>query len=146
MTFKDKLTETARLDESAVYKSFYSNDHVVKLATKPSCALIDIVLAKGGPEAIAESFYNCMRCQQLPGGQSNWVLTTRAKVAWCLPSIEKCDKVISDGVEFYLSGDDQMKGHRQNLFFVSKKHKTYKVSKVIDRVDAERGRCPFLEQ
>ena len=108
--------------------------------------MVDIVLAKGGPEAIAESFYNCMRCQQLPGGQSNWVLTTRAKVAWCLPSIEKCDNVISEAVDIYHAGDEQINRHRENLSFTSNKHKNFSVSKVIDRVDADRGRCPFLAQ
>ena len=105
---------------------------------------MDIALAKSGPEAIAKSFYNCMRCQQYPGGQSNWVLTTRAKVAWCLPSVDKCDKIIRDAISVYLSGDDKIKVHRQNVFFTTNKHKNYNVSKVIDHANADRGRFPFL--
>ena len=143
LKFQNK-TETARLDESAVYKSFYGNNQVREVATKSSCALMDIALAKGGPEAIAESFYNCMRCQQLPGGQSNYVLTTRAKVAWCFPSIQKCGKIIDDAVSLYISGDDKIKGHRKNMFMDSFHKKNYTVSKVIDRVNADCGRCPFL--
>ena len=32
---------------------------------------MDIALGKGSPEAIAESFYASMRCQQQPDGQIN---------------------------------------------------------------------------
>ena len=32
---------------------------------------MDIALAKGSPEAIAESFYASMQCQQQPDGQTN---------------------------------------------------------------------------
>ena len=96
------------------------------------------------PEAIAELFYNCMRCQQPPGGQSNWVLTTQAKVAWCLPSVKKCDKIIKNAVSLYTSEDDTMKGHRKNMFMKSFHKKGYNVSKVIDRVNADCGRCLFL--
>ena len=44
---------------SNFYKSFYSNKDLYDIVLA-SCALLDIVLAKGGPEAIAESFYNSM--------------------------------------------------------------------------------------
>ena len=83
----EKSIEIGILDQSEVYKSFYNNQFVMSTAGKESCTIMDVALSKGGPEAIAESFYNCMRNQQQPGGQSNWVLTTRAKIAWCLPSV-----------------------------------------------------------
>ena len=113
LKFENKI-ETTRLDESVVYKTFYGNEHVVEVASKEVCALIDIALAKGGPEAIAESFYNCMRCQQCSGGQSDWVLTKQAKIGWCSSSVDKCGKIIHDAVSVYLFGDDKIKGHRQN--------------------------------
>ena len=46
---------------------------------------MDIALAKGDPEVIAESFYASMRCQQQPGGQTNQNLVRRTKVNWYLP-------------------------------------------------------------
>jgi hypothetical protein len=64
------MVRKVRLSEKCVYKSFYSNKVLYDIAQPPSCALLDIVLAKGGPEAIAESFYNTMRNQQQSGGQS----------------------------------------------------------------------------
>lgn len=140
----DKSVEIGILDQSEVYKSFYSNNFVVSTAGKEGCTIIDVALSKGGPEAIAESFYNCMRNQQQHGGQSNWVLTTRAKIAWCLPSIDRCDRLIKDAVEIYINGDEKIKPHRENMFFTSSRHNSYKVSKVVDRINADCGRCPFL--
>ena len=43
----------------------------------------------------------------------------------------------------YLKGDDVIKSHKTRNFF--SEHATkYSVSKVVDRVDAELGHCPFL--
>ena len=41
------------------------------------CVAMDIALAKGGTETIAESFYNVMKSQQCIGGQSNEILALR---------------------------------------------------------------------
>ena len=72
LKFENKI-EITRFNESVVYKPFYGKEHVVEVASKEARALMDTVLAKGGPEAIAESFCNFMCCQQCPGRQSNWV-------------------------------------------------------------------------
>ena len=132
------------LNESQVYASFYNNEAIYKKAGRPSCALLDIALAKGGPEAIAESFYNCMRQHQQPGSQLNWTLTTRAKVAWCLPSLEKCENIIKEALKLYCSGDNVIKGHCTSTFFSSSCTRNYNMSKVVDRVNEDQGRCPFL--
>ena len=129
-----------RLHEQSVYKSFYSNEEVCGIAKPPSCALIDVVLAKGGPEAIAESYYSAMRAQQQSGGQTNQTLARRTKLNWCLPSLKNCESIIKESVQLYLKGDDEMRPHRQRAFFSEK----YCVSKVVDRVDSDAGRCPFL--
>ena len=60
----------------------------------PSCALVDIALSKGGPEAIAESFYNSMQNQQQSGGQKNETLARRTKLNWRLPSLANCENII----------------------------------------------------
>ena len=44
------------LNEKEVYKSLYANPKVYEIAGTKICAIIDIALSKGGPEAIAESF------------------------------------------------------------------------------------------
>ena len=45
LKFENKI-ETTRLDESAIYKLFYGNEHVIEVASKEECALMDIALAK----------------------------------------------------------------------------------------------------
>ena len=143
MKFEDGKEYDVRLHEQNVYASFYSNPEIYSIAKAPSCALLDIVLAKGGPEAIAESFYNSMRAQQQSGGQSNENLARRTKINWCLPSLKLCDGIIQESVQTYLSGDKEIKAHRRNTFVCSRANK-YFVSKVVGRVDSELGRCPFL--
>ena len=59
---------------------------------------MDIALAKGGPEAIAESFYASMRCPQQPVWQTNENLVWRTKVYWCLPSLVNSESIISEAV------------------------------------------------
>ena len=132
-----------RLHEQNVYASFYSNEVIYSIAKPPSCILIDVALAKGGPEAITESFYATMRAQQQSGGQHNETLVKRTKLSWCLPSLNNCEGIINDSITTYLKGDDNIRPHRSNIFF-SSRAKEYNVSKVIDRVDSEGGRCPFL--
>ena len=143
MVFANGKVKHVRLHEQRVYKSFYSDPQIFNIAKPPSCAMIDVVLAKGGPEAIAESFYSSMRAQQQSGGQTNETLARRTKLNWCLPSLRNCDQIIKDGVKTYLNGDEALRPHRQNTFF-SGRGKDYLVSKVVDRVDSEKGRCPFL--
>ena len=85
MRFSNGMVRKVRLSEKCVFKSFYSNKVLYDIAQPPSCALLDIVLAKGGPEAIVESFYNAMRNQQQSGGQSNDTLARRTKVLLAFP-------------------------------------------------------------
>ena len=143
MVFSNGKVMKVRLHEQRMYQSFYNNEEICHIASKPSCALIDILLAKGGPEAIAESFYSSMRSQQQSGGQSNETLARRTKLQWALPSLQNCKNIIKDGIKTYIQGDDKLRPHRQNTFF-SSRNKDYVVSKVIDRIDSDKGRCPFL--
>lgn len=143
MVFSDGKRSKVRLHEQSVYNSFYSNKEIYHIAKPPTCIILDIILAKGGPEAIVESFYSTMRSQQQSGGQSNDTLVRRTKLSWCLPSLKQCDDIIAESIKLYHKGDKQFKGHRGNEFF-SERAKDYNVSKVVDRVDSETGRCPFL--
>ena len=132
------------MHEQSLYSSFYENETIYSKAGIHSCIIIDVALAKGGPEAIAESFYAAMRYQQQSGGQENDTLVTRSKLNWCLPSLKLCDSIIKKAIKIYQNGDgDQIKRHRRNTFS-SVKHKNYKFSKVLDRVENNEGRGPFL--
>ena len=144
-TFSDIGDITMVLNEKAFYASFYNDPQIYKIAKPEGCALIDIALSKGGPEAIAESFYNSMRSQQIVGGQSNENLVRRTKVNWCLPPIAKCKNIVDEAVKIYHEGDEKIKPHSYNIF-QSARATSYDVSKVIDRVNATKGRCPFLTE
>ena len=143
MKFANGQQHSVRLHEQNVYSSFYSREDIYDIAKPPSCAILDFVLAKGGPEAIAESYYSAMRAQQQSGGQSNDTLTRRTKLNWCLPSLKKCDDILRESVGLCLKGDDNIRPHRQRAFF-ARHEKRYSVSKVVDRVNSDLGRCPFL--
>ena len=64
MKFANGKEFNVRLNEQNVYKSFYANEEIYSIAKPPSCTIIDIMLSKGGPDAIAESYYRAMRAQQ----------------------------------------------------------------------------------
>ena len=130
------------LHEQNVFKSFYASEEIYSIAKPPSCAIIDIVLSKGGPEAIAESYYSAMRAQNNLVGSQIKHLPGRTKLNWCLPSLKRCDPIIHESVQLYLQGDDELRPHRQRAFFSEK----YCVSKVVDRIDSDLGRCPFLSK
>lgn len=65
------------LNESAVYKSLYCNQNMYERVGKEVMIAIDIALAKGGTEAVVESFYSKMSSHSMSGGQSNETLALR---------------------------------------------------------------------
>ena len=73
MKFASGKEYNVRLHEQNVSSSFYFQEDIFSIPQPESCA----VLAKGGPEANAESYYSCMRVQQQSGGQSNETLSRR---------------------------------------------------------------------
>ena len=96
-----------KLHEQSLYSSFYENETICSTAAIHSCIIIDVALAKGGPEAIAESFYAAMRYQQQSGGQENDTLVTRSKLNWCLPSLKLCDSIIKETIKINQNGDGE---------------------------------------
>jgi hypothetical protein len=56
----DKREHVVTLNEEAVYKSIYTDEDVYTMFGKEVCLVIDIALAKGGPESIVESYYSTM--------------------------------------------------------------------------------------
>lgn len=78
LTFEGvKEPALAELNEEAVYHSIYCDENVFDAIGIEGCVAMDIALAKGGTEAIAESFYSVMKSQQCIGGQSNEILALR---------------------------------------------------------------------
>jgi hypothetical protein len=60
-----------QLNKEAAYASIYNDENVYSELGKELCLVIDIALAKGGPESIVESFYSVMRCHNKSGSQNN---------------------------------------------------------------------------
>ena len=56
----DEREHVVTLNEEAVYKSIYTDEDVYTMFGKEVCLVIDIALAKGGPESIVESYYSTM--------------------------------------------------------------------------------------
>ena len=73
----ESVTVIAVLDEAKLLESVYTNSEVYNRIGKEMCIVIDIALAKGGTEAIVESFYSSMASQAMHGGQSNEALALR---------------------------------------------------------------------
>ena len=44
--FKNGEEKTAKLNESLIYQSFYSNENIYKVADQPVCTLLDIAFQK----------------------------------------------------------------------------------------------------
>ena len=91
---------------------------------------------KVAPESIVESYYSTMRHQQQPSGQSDEILTQPTKLSWCLPSLRKCEDIIDESVKLYHKGDKNIRAHRMKIFY-SDRARSYDVSKVVDRVEAD---------
>ena len=67
----------AKLNEEAVYKSIYTDETLYNAIGVESCVAIDTALAKGGTEAVVESYYSVMTSQQKSGNQLNETLALR---------------------------------------------------------------------
>ena len=111
---------------------------------KKVCLLVDIALAKGGPESVVESYYSVMKSQQHDGGQDNKNLSLRAKLDWSLPNLLQCERMIKDVSRLYLHGDKKNGLKKHALPTLGDKN-PYKRSKVSDRLEQNKEKLPFLQ-
>ena len=68
----------ASLNEDAVYKSIFTDRILYEAIGMEACICVDIALAKGGTEAVVESYYSVMASNKMPGGQNNETLALRS--------------------------------------------------------------------
>lgn len=54
----NQLPIKAKLNEEAVYKSIYTDDILYNAIGVEGCVAMDIAMAKGGTEAVLESYYS----------------------------------------------------------------------------------------
>lgn len=67
----------AKLNEAEVFRSIYTDETLFTSIGIEGCIAIDIALAKGGTEAVVESYYSVMKSQKKFGSQSNETLALR---------------------------------------------------------------------
>ena len=65
------------LNEIEVYRSIYTDETLFNSIGQEGCIAIDIALAKGGSEAVVESYYSVMKSQKKFGPQSNTTLALK---------------------------------------------------------------------
>ena len=68
----------ASLNGDAVYKSIFTDRMLYEAIGMEECSCIDIALAKGGTEAVVESYYSVIASNNMPGGQNNETLALRS--------------------------------------------------------------------
>lgn len=76
LEFSNKI-EIKTLNEKELYKSIYTDEALYDSIGAEGCIAMDIAMAKGGTEAIAESYYSVMASQQQSGPQENDTLALR---------------------------------------------------------------------
>ena len=138
---------TAVLKEDCIIQSLYNDPEFYESVGREYCVIFDIMYAKAGTEAIAESIYRVMETQEMNGGQSHDVLSLRTKVDWSLPSVLQCEAALDSMIDLYLKGDKE-KGLKRHYLPVYKDkrsiRKSGELSKVLLRHAETKTRLPFL--
>lgn len=144
LSFEDGSFEKAMLSESLFVEALYNDEATYKRFGQEVCIAIDVALGASGCEAIVEGFYSVVGLHFKNGGQLNDNLVKRAIVDWCLPQPVACREAVKKIAALYLEGDEKagLKHHRQVGFFDPRQRAQRDVSKVVDRLTHDQGRCP----
>ena len=103
--------------------------------------------AKTGTEAVAESFYRVVEKQEMDGGQSQSVLSMRAKVDWCFPQAINCESTLPDVASLYIKGNKDLGLKKHHVPVYQDKRSmsgSENYSKVVSRIVHEQVKLPFL--
>ena len=125
------------LEEDAIIHALYTDSSFYTLVGQEFCLLFDIMYAKTGTEAVAESFYRVVEKQEMEGKQSLDVLASRSKIDWCLPPVLQYDSALTEMAHMYIEGDKK-RGLKKHYVPVYRDKRSIKnrftdCSKVIDR-------------
>ncbi|CAB3976872.1 Hypothetical predicted protein [Paramuricea clavata] len=112
----------------------FKDECVYSKLGKEICLVIDIALAKGGPETIVESFYSLMKCHKKAVVKNNENLSLRTKLDWSLHGPFQADRMVKEVAPLYLDGNKR-KGLKPHLLPIIGDKCNYKTSKVIDRIE-----------
>jgi hypothetical protein len=136
------------LEEDAIIHALYTDSSFYTLVGQEFCLLFDIMYAKTGTEAVAESFYRIVEKQEMEGKQSLNVLALRSKIDWCLPPVLQCDSALTEMAHMYIEGDKK-RGLKKHYVPVYRDKRSIKnrftdCSKVVDRIKKTPAKFPFL--
>lgn len=104
----DRSSFTAVLQDENIIQMLYCDPTFFEAVGREFCIIFDILYAKAGTEAIAESFYRVMETQEKDGGQSQNVLIMRTNVDWCLAPLIQCENSLSAMADLYIKGDESL--------------------------------------
>jgi hypothetical protein len=82
--------------EEKIITALYCDSSFYSVIGLEFCLVFDIMYAKTGTEAVAESFYRVIEKQEMDGGQSHEVLVNRSKVDWSLPPVIQCEPALTE--------------------------------------------------
>ena len=135
-------------EEEEVIKALYEDSSFYSAVGREFCLIFDIMYAKTGTEAVAESFYRVVEMQEKDGGQSQEVLSMRAKVDWCFPPVIQCESALAEMANMYLNGDKErgLKRHHLPIYkdIRSMRGNSSQYSTVVSRIVNNPAKFPFL--
>ena len=143
ITLSNKDTYTVVLQEQEIIQALYNDASFYSRVGQEFCIIFDIMYAKTGTEAVAESFYRVVEKQEMDGGQSIQVLANRAKVDWCFPPILQCEKALLEMTKLCINGDSTL-GLKRHHIPVYKSKQSSDTSIVLKRISSASARLPFL--
>ena len=124
------------INEEAIIKTLYTNSKIAQSVGRQFMVTLDVALAKGGPEAIVESYYSCMDAQKMKGGQSTDSVSARAKISWCLPNAMQNERAVTEVAKEFL------KRHKKPVIGGKKRAK---YSQTLDRMLSEKPKISFFK-
>eukprot|EP00794_Sanderia_malayensis_P001914 gene1914-2172_t len=134
----------AFVNEAKVISLLYTNQMLYEKAGTVAMTAFDIAMSMGGSEAIVESFYSVMDTQRQVR-QNHSTLEDRSILDWATSNILCHDNIIAKAARIYVDGMPSLKLPRHRVGVLKKKtESSYRASKVLTRMNSEKGRYPFL--
>ena len=87
MTLLNGKQIKAVVDEPVLIETLYNVKEIYSRIGPEFMIALDVALANGGSEAIAESFYSVMDAQKQRCHQSNPIMELGTKIDWLLPHV-----------------------------------------------------------
>jgi hypothetical protein len=143
VTLSSGVAHTVVFKEDRFIESLYTDSRIYTKIGQELCLIYNIMYAKTGTEAVAESFYRVVEKQEMDGGQSLEVLSCRAKVDWCFPPILQCERVLTEIAKIYINGDKTL-GIKRHHIPVFKAKSSTDLSKVLKRLSVTPAKLLYL--